>query len=59
MSFHIALLWAIFWLSGLGPLLVMLYIPIGIAWIIGYGIYLGIKRLMPSPISSADCGGGK
>jgi hypothetical protein len=45
MSFHVALLWAIFWISGLGPLLVMLYIPIGLAWIIGYGIYLGVRRL--------------
>jgi hypothetical protein len=45
MPFHVALLWALFWISGLGPVLVMLYIPIGVAWIIGYGIYLGIKRL--------------
>ena len=52
MSFHVALLWALFWISGLGPLLVMLYIPIGLAWIVGYGLYLGFKRLtstMPSP----------
>jgi hypothetical protein len=44
MPFHVALLWAIFWISGLGPALVMLYIPIGVAWIIGYGIYLGARR---------------
>lgn len=29
MRFHEALLWALFWISGLGPLLVMLYIPKG------------------------------
>lgn len=52
MPFHVALLWALFWISGLGPLLVMLYIPIGVAWIIGYGIYLGAKssfQLVGSP----------
>lgn len=53
MSFHVALLWALFWISGLGPLLVMLYIPIGVAWIIVYGLYLGGQRIWafahPSP----------
>ena len=43
-TIHGALFWALFWISGIGPLLVMLYIPIGVAWIIGYGIYLGAKR---------------
>lgn len=59
MSFHVALLWAIFWISGLGPLLVMLYIPIGVAWIVGYGIYLGIKRLasMIPPATRATAAG--
>lgn len=47
MPFHLALLWALFWISGLGPLLVMLYIPIGVAWIVGYGLYLGLRRLAP------------
>jgi hypothetical protein len=45
MSFHVAILWALFWISGLGPLLVMLYIPIGVAWIIGYGLFLGAMRI--------------
>jgi hypothetical protein len=54
MSFHVAILWALFWISGLGPLHVMLYIPIGLSWIVGYGIYLGVKRLYPTSPSTVQ-----
>ena len=44
-TLHGAAFWAILWVSGIMPALLMLYIPIGIAWIIGYGLYLGVRRL--------------
>jgi hypothetical protein len=59
MSFHVALLWALLWVTGVIPALIVLYIPIGVAWIIGYGIYLGCKRLWAVAHSSAQSGAAK
>jgi hypothetical protein len=58
-TFHGAIFWALFWISGLGPLLVMLYIPIGVAWIIGYGIYLGVRRLAAATRAGCRKGEGE
>jgi hypothetical protein len=44
-TIHGALFWALLWVTGIIPALLMLYIPIGLAWVIGYEIYLGCRRL--------------
>jgi hypothetical protein len=49
-TFHGAVFWLFFWLL-LGPFVVLIYVPIGVAWIIGCGLYLGCRRLL---VSSTD-----
>lgn len=34
-TFHGFLFWFLFWITGIGPILLLLYTPIGVAWIIG------------------------
>jgi hypothetical protein len=44
-TFSGAIFWALLWVTGVIPALLMLYIPIGLAWIIFYGLYLGGRRV--------------
>lgn len=45
-TFHGFLFWVLFWITGIGPVLLLLYIPIGVAWVVGCGLYLVICRIL-------------
>ena len=53
-TIHGGLLWALLWITGIIPALIMAYIPVGLAWLAGYGVYLGLKRLMSSPLMTSQ-----